>query len=168
MNGDIRNFQLAKAELMRRLAELREEKFVTVGIHEDAGMHAAEPGEKQRTMAEIGALNNFGDPHNTLNGRPAPIPARPFLVPGVESAFGDITDAVAEALQSDLNLNQTLDQIGAFAAGGVQTYMTELKNPPNSAYTIEQKGSSNPLIDTGALRASITWKITDEKPEEGL
>ncbi len=58
--------------------------------------------------------------------------------------------------------------MGAFAAGGVQTYMTELKTPPNSAYTIEQKGSSNPLIDTGALRASITWKITNEKPEEGL
>ena len=93
------------------------------------------------------------------------------ILSGLDKDFAviyTIADAVAEALEEHRDLNQTLDAIGAFAAGGVQTYMTELKNPPNSAYTIEQKGSSNPLIDTGTLRASITWKIENKKPEEGI
>lgn len=166
--GNTINYQLSKEAVRREIAKFLNDKTITVGIHEDAGMHKTEPGEKPRTMAEVGALNNYGDPHNTLNGRRAPVPARPFLIPGVESAIPDIIDAVAEALAEHRDLNQTLDVIGAFAAGGVQTYMTELKNPPNSTYTIEQKGSSNPLIDTGALRASITWKIENKKPEEGI
>lgn len=168
MSFKIKDFQIAKQEIHRHLAALLDTHNVTVGVHEDAGMHSHAIGERQQTMAEIAAINNYGDPTNTLNGAPAPIPARPFLIPGVAVAIPDIIEAVGEALAEGRDLNQTLDVIGAFAAGSVQTYMTELKDPPNSAYTIEQKGSSNPLIDTGALRQSITWKVTKDKPEEGI
>lgn len=161
---NVRDFQLAKAELLRALREFRGGKNVTVGIHEDAGKVV----DGSITQAQNGALQNFGDPHNTLNGRRAPIPARPWLIPGVESATQDISDSIQESIMNGATLDQTLDAVGAFAAGATQQYITDLKNPPNAAYTIAQKGSSNPLIDTGSMRASVTWKVTSEEHDEGL
>lgn len=158
------DFQLAQQELARELKKFQGDKFVTVGIHSDAGQHP----DAGISNAQLGALLNYGNETNTLHGNPAPIPPRPWLVPGVQSATQDIIDASADAIANGLTPDQTLNQIGAFAAGATQQYMTDLREPPNSPYTIEQKGSSNPLIDTGALRASVTWKVTSEKPEEGL
>ncbi len=160
----VKNFQLAKAELLRELQNFRGGLFVTVGIHEDAGQH----GQDGITNAQLGALLNYGNPHNTLFGHPAPIPARPWLIPGVESGTQDIIDTIQDAVMHGATLDDTMEQIGAFAAGATQTYMTDLKEPPNSEYTIEQKGSSNPLIHHGTLRASVTYKVTKDKPEEGI
>lgn len=157
------DFQLAKDELMRELKKIRGDQFVTVGIHEDAGQH-----EGGISNAQLGALLNYGNETNTLYGNPAPIPPRPWLVPGVESGTQDIVDTIAHGIENDTPVGQIMEQVGAFAAGAVQQYMTDLKDPPNSPYTIGQKGSSNPLIDTGALRASVTYKVTTEKPEEGI
>lgn len=160
----VKNFQISQIELLKKLQDFRGGKSVTVGIHEDAGQHA----DDGISNAQLGALLNYGNPHNTLFGKPAPIPARPWLIPGVESGTNDIIDVITEAVEGGATLDDTMNQIGAFAAGAAQQYMTDLKTPPNSAYTIEQKGSSNPLIQHGDLRASVTWKVTDEKPEEGL
>lgn len=164
MGVTVKNFQIAKAELLRELNKFRGGLSVTVGIHEDAGQHA----DDGITNAQLGALLNYGNPHNTLHGNPAPIPARPWLIPGVESATQDIVDVIQEAVAGGATLDDTMEQIGAFAAGATQQYMTDLREPPNSQYTIDQKGSSNPLIDTGALRASVTYKVTKDKPEEGI
>lgn len=157
------DFQLAKGELMRELKKIRGDQFVTVGIHEDAGAHAG-----GISNAQLGAKLNYGDETNTLYGNPAPIPPRPWLIPGVESGTQDIADTIADGIEQGLPVGQIMEQVGAFAVGAVQQYMTDLQEPPNSPYTIEQKGSSNPLIDTGALRASVTYKVTTEKPEEGI
>lgn len=61
-----------------------------------------------------------------------------------------------------------MEQVGAFAAGATQQYITDLRDPPNAPYTIEKKGSDNPLIDTGSMRSSVTYKVTDQKPDEGI
>lgn len=162
------DYELAKEEVRKKFAETITGKSVTVGIHDDAGMHINETGERALTMAQLGALLNYGDETNTLNGNSAPIPPRPWLIPGANQAVEAITDVVIERLRGDADMSKTLDAIGAVTAGEVQQYMTDLREPPNAPYTIEQKGSSNPLIDTGALRASVTYKVTSEKPEEGI
>ena len=164
MSVKLIDFQLAQQELQRALSEMRNGSFVTVGIHEDTCNHP----DAGISNAQLGALLNFGDDMNTLNGMSAPIPPRPWLIPGVESGTLDIIDTLKSGFESGAPLNQTLEQVGAVAAGAAQVYMTELRDPPNAAYTIEQKGSDNPLIDTGALRASVTYKVTPSKPEEGL
>lgn len=151
----VKNFQISQIELLKKLQDFRGGKSVTVGIHGDAG--SVKDGSM--TQAQNGALQNYGNDK---------IPARPWLIPGVESATRDIADAIAEAVEAGATLDDTMNQIGAFAAGATQQYITDLKQPPNAAYTIAKKGSSNPLIDTGSMRASVTWKVTDEKPEEGL
>lgn len=157
MGGNVKliDFQLAQQELKRELDKMRSKQFVTVGIHQDAGN--VEDGSM--TQAQNGALQNYGNDK---------IPARPWLAPGVESATQDIIDVIADNLESGGTPDQILNQIGAVAAGATQQYITDLKDPPNAQSTIDKKGSSNPLIDTGSMRASVTWKVTSEKPEEGI
>lgn len=155
MSVKLIDFQKAQRELKRELDKFRSGKFVTVGIHEDAGK--TEDG--QMTQAQNGALQNFGNDK---------IPARPWLIPGVQSGIRDINDQIEHSIANGATPDDTLDAVGAIAAGAVQQYVTDLKNPPNAQYTIDKKGSSNPLIDTGSMRASITWKVTDTKPEEGI
>ncbi|UTC26018.1 neck protein [Phage vB_KsaM-C1] len=162
------DYELAKEEVRKKLAATFTRKSVTVGIHENSGMHTAAPGEAAMTNAQLGAKLNYGDETNTLNGHSAPIPPRPWLIPGAMTAIEDITDIVTERLRGDADISSTLDAIGAVTAGAVQQYMTDLRTPPNSPYTIQQKGADNPLIDTGALRASVTWKVTSDKPTEGI
>lgn len=149
------DFQLAQQQLKSELEKFRSGKFVTVGIHEDAGN--VEDGSM--TQAQNGALQNFGNDK---------IPPRPWLIPGVQSATRDIVDTVGDGLEQGLSADAVLNQVGAIAVGATQEYITNLRTPPNAPSTIEKKGSDNPLIDTGSMRASVTWKVTNEKPTEGI
>ena len=166
MSVNIKALQQAKQAIRSKLEQYAKagQKTVTVGIHSDAGEHP----DSGITNAQLGALLNYGNPNNKLYGNPAPIPPRPWLIPGVQSGKQDIVDTIAHGVANDLPLDQVLEQVGAFAAGAVQQYMIDLRTPPNSAYTIEQKGSDNPLVDTGALVQSVTYKVTNEKPDEGI
>jgi len=133
--------------------------MVTVGIHEDA----ADPPEGEINMATLGAVQEFG------NDR---IPARPWLEPGFhvgDEDYSDIMkDAVAQAIEDGKGMDQAMNQVGLLAVGNVQQYMTELKAPANAESTIKRKKSANPLINKGAMRAAVTYKVQQQKPEEGL
>lgn len=52
-----------------------------------------------------------------------------------------------------------LTKLGRLAQGHIQAEIVALSTPPNAPSTIRKKGSSNPLIDTGAMRQAVTWKI---------
>lgn len=138
------------SEMRKAFAKVtRGSKGVTVGIHEDAGMHP----DSTITNAQIGALLNYGTDK---------IQPRAWLIPGVKSAEQDMKDTVAHGLESGESVERIIQQVGVVAAGAVQQYMTDLQYPPNAPSTIAQKGSSNPLIDSGALRASVSWKVDKE------
>ena len=153
----VKDFQLAKKELERELKKFRGSKAVTVGIHEGA----ATVPNGDINMATLGAVLNFG----TDNGR---IPPRPWLEPGVASGTQEYLQIISDGIKNGGSLESVLDIVGVVAVGKVQEFMTELSSPANAASTIEAKGSDNPLIDTGALRASVTYQITSDKLEEGL
>jgi hypothetical protein len=52
-----------------------------------------------------------------------------------------------------------LSRLGIMGQGDVQSEITSLSSPPNSPVTIKLKGSSNPLIDTGQMRAAVTYQV---------
>ena len=52
-----------------------------------------------------------------------------------------------------------LELVGLYAVSALQREIVELREPPNSPVTVEAKGSSNPLIDTGFMRLSATYKV---------
>ena len=96
------------------------------------------------------------------------IPARPWLVPGVQSGTIEYLREIEKGVKKGDNLDMVLDRVGIIATGKVQQYMTDLKTPPNAPSTIAKKGSSNPLIDSGMMRQSVTYSVSPIKPSEGL
>ena len=140
--------------IRRAIEEFSTTNFVTIGIHEDAGQH-----EGGVTNAQLGAIHEFGTDN---------IPARPWLAPGVRSGDVEYLTIITDAVAAGESLSVALDRVGVVAASKAQLYMTELSSPANAASTIANKGSSNPLIDTGALRASIAYKVTSTEPTEGI
>lgn len=121
---------------------------VTVGIHQAHALDGRKGGEPNNPT--IGAINQFGTEH---------IPARPWLDKGVEAGAEKITKTAIELFKRGEDPRRVMDALGAVAVGEVQKYVTELDTPPNAPSTIRQKGSSNPLINTGALRQSITYEV---------
>lgn len=148
--------QQAQAAIKKALEEIITDKFVTVGIHEDA---------KQRNdgvinNATLGAVLHFGNDT---------IPARPWLDVGVATGNADYLKVIEEGFQAGDDPDLILDRVGLIAAAKAQVFMTDLKSPPNAPSTLKRKApKTNPLIDTGALRQSVTSKVTSGTPNEGI
>lgn len=154
MSLKITGLQRVEAALSKQVKKLQGREFVTVGIHESAGQHK----DSEDTVATIGARNHFG----------IGVSARPWLDVGVASGKSEYGRALKNAIENNEDSRTILNRIGILAVGATQQYITDLDTPPNSPETIVRKGSSNPLIDTGQMRASVTHKIVRKKPEEGL
>lgn len=163
---------VGKQEVDRALQALKDrllsqEFEVLVGVPASAGMHAAKEGEAPQTMASIAAVNEFG----SADGR---IPARPFLHPGILKGAPKFTRLaeidLPDIIQGTQPMSRLLHRMGNLGVTLVQQEIDSVHVPPNAPYTIAKKGSSKPLIDTGALRQSINYEIVDNSTpaEEGI
>lgn len=91
------------------------------------------------------------------------IPERSFIRGGWDSQKKDIESKAISLLKKvlvmELDVKSYFETLGEYIAGQLKDYLTDLSNPANHPFTIERKGSSNPLIDSGRLRDSITHKV---------
>lgn len=91
------------------------------------------------------------------------IPSRPFMTMAKDKLRawypGFIKDSAAN-LES-FNVSRVLNLIGEYGKGQIQIAITELQDPPNAPYTIKKKKSAKPLIDTGAMRQSVTYLVEE-------
>lgn len=91
------------------------------------------------------------------------IPERSFLRGGYDANQKDIDEqasrAVGIALDGTLTAQEALETVGDIVAGMIYEYADKLKSPPNSAWTIRDKGSSNPLVDSSELISGITYEL---------
>lgn len=110
--------------------------------------------------------NEFG----TRGGRSGggwggPIPERPFMRNAARNnaaKYLQIAGSQVEAiLTGKVGLRGFLGKLGEVAKTDIQKEITALTSPPNSPVTIALKGSSKPLIDTGEMRQSVTYKVED-------
>ena len=143
-------FQLAQIELMKKLKDYAPTHRITVGFHANSNAGKPHPNSKLTTV-EIARINHYG------NDR---IPERPFLDVSIANKQGNLIARVNSDLRKGLTPDQVSERLGARAVGIVQKYITDLRTPPNSPRTIAKKGSSNPLIDTGLMRQSVTYQKT--------
>lgn len=140
---------------------------VLIGIPQASGGHG------NVTNAELAYIHSKGSPR-------LHIPARPFLEPAIEQAKDQIADkmkAAAEmAVAGDIGAAMTaLNEAGQYGENATKEYMSGGHFAPNAPITVEGgwmrnrisnkpfkvkgKGSSQPLMDTGSLRSSITHVI---------
>ena len=101
--------------------------------------HTFSTGFFDHVNAEKALYNHFGTED---------IPARPFLQFDQNAA----AKLVRKAIVSD---GDTVGMIKVGLTGMIQENIRELKRPANADSTIKKKGSSNPLIDTGAMRQAV-------------
>jgi phage gpG-like protein len=150
---------------MKEIAKARAGSFVKVGVLADA----QKPEDAQGlTMQQLAAVHEFGTTKAGRGGN-ITIPERSFIRSTMDERRGELnrlTDKViTQVMLGQYKMKQGLAILGEFIEAAIKRKMTLMKDPPNAPSTIAQKGSSNPLIDTGRLRASIRHKtVVKNKP----
>ena len=87
------------------------------------------------------------------------IPPRPFFRNAIDNNMQKWIDFLGRDLVNTNNAELSYNRLGEMARGDIAESITQLDTPPNAPKTIARKGSSNPLIDTGFLRANVTFKV---------
>lgn len=94
------------------------------------------------------------------------IPERSFMRSTFDEKKGDWNKFVQGMLNRvfsfEMSVDQMYEQLGARIQGDIQQKITSLRTPPNAPLTVERKNSSNPLIDSGALRQRVTWVVSNK------
>lgn len=143
-------------KILKNLSKLTK-KSVYVGLPKEK-INLSAVGYGGLNVAQIGAVHEFGYGIS---------PRRSFLYDTFETKKNDFSKDIQELYRNNVidttqKANKFLSKIGiqarnyvidAFDTSGFGNWQ------PNSEYTINMKGSSKPLIDTGALKQSITWVV---------
>lgn len=138
----------------RFMAELRKlaSKQVNIGFQSGDTVDGVE-------IVDIAAFNELGTED---------IPSRPFIRGSVDNnkeKIGQFMVQEASEIQQGKSAAQVLKAVGVFQKGVVQEEITNGNFVPNLPATIKRKGSDKPLIDTGRMRQSVQYTITDKEGE---
>ncbi|EHT2883436.1 hypothetical protein KXJ91_001428 [Campylobacter coli] len=141
----LNDFDLQK-EIDKKLNNLisSSNKRLEVGFFETAKY---ENGEH---VANVAKIQEYG----TLK-----IPARPFFRTAVSKNQGKWLGILKNQFLANQDFNLSLNQVGEVARGDIVVSIMKTNTPPNAEATIKAKGSSKPLIDTGFMRNSVTFKV---------
>jgi hypothetical protein len=116
---------------------------------------AKSPSSRNLTVLDIATWNEFGAGN---------VPQRSFLRAYFDEEAPKNSKLALSLMQSCINGKRTpgqvLNLLGVKFVGEIQRRMARGIPPPNAAVTIRRKHSSKPLIDTGQLRSSITYRAT--------
>lgn len=92
------------------------------------------------------------------------IPPRPVLIPAIKSVRPKITRYFRQAVQDALHgidPMPVIESAGKLAQEAAYDWFTNPANgwAPNAPSTIREKGSDQPMIDTGEMRRSIRYVV---------
>ena len=99
------------------------------------------------------AINEYGT---------SKIPQRPFMRTAVSrhgKSWGAKSAKAVQSVMKGMPISQVTELVGMQMKSDISSTLTNGPWTPNSVVTVAKKGSSRPLIDTGELRASITYKV---------
>lgn len=141
--------------LERLVARYRNESVLAVGYPLGTGAVGTRYPDGT-SLVMVAAVQQYG---SASRG----IPARPFMTQGAPLAV-ERTRPVVEVMVRAMNAGkataeQALGEMGPYAQAAFQDVIREGEYEPNSPVTIRRKESSQPLIDTGLLRNTLTWIV---------
>ena len=120
------------------------------------GVPAGAREEDGTSIALIAAVHEFGS-------ETASIPERSFGRTGIkhgQQQFAAVNfDSLKKVVNGSMSMHGALERLGEAAAGAVKEEITHGDFKPLKPATIARKGSEKPLIDSGSLRAAITYVI---------
>ena len=147
---------------MKAMKQLRELNHLEVFVGFQAGQNTAKrrvEGKKQLEdtgvdILNVAVWNEFGT---------STIPARPFIMQTWDKRRAEIykfTQAIAtRVIEGKAAAKESANQLGAKVKSMIQQTIRDGEFVPNAPSTIKKKGSSNPLIDTGTMRQSVTYVV---------
>lgn len=149
----IRDLDNGYKALVQRVFELdKSHPAIAVGIL--AAQGAEQHGDDDLTVIQIAIWNEFGTDK---------IPARSFIRAWFDENEKRCREQLAALLPSVVSGQRTkaqvLELLGVKWVGEIQARIAAGIDPANAESTIARKGSSKPLIDTGVLRSSISYKV---------
>lgn len=151
MSANVRDTITSDGRRFQRMLRELAEKQVRVGFQQ-----GSETEEDGTDMCDIAMWNELGTEH---------APSRPFLRMSVDENEGKIKDFL-KSKKADLirgaSAEQVLKEIGIFQKDLIQEKITNGSFVPNAQATIDKKGSSKPLIDTGRMRQSVNYVIKEK------
>lgn len=108
--------------------------------------------------------NHFGTAGGASGGGwGGPIPARPWMAQSMRENRSqyraEMRKGAKSILRGSVSADIIVSRLGILAQGDMQEMLTAMSTPPNAPVTVARKGSSNPLIDTGALRQAHSWEL---------
>jgi len=122
---------------------------VDVGII-DAGEHPS----GDITVAGIGFAHEYGT---------ATLPERSFMRSTIQGKKKNIIalqkKLLGQIVKGNMKVETGLGLLGEFMSDLITKKIVSISDPPNTPETIARKGSSNPLIDTGQMKNSITYEV---------
>lgn len=101
-------------------------------------------------VADVARYNEFGTAH---------IPARPFMTNTIIKNKDKWKRRFGIFLNQTNDLEASFNSLAVIIKSDIQREITDLRDPANSEKTIKQKGSSNPLINTGLMRRSVDFVV---------
>ena len=137
---DLQNIKIDKREITKFMGKERLE----IGFFETARY------PNGTFVAQVARYNEFG----TLN-----IPMRPFFRNAINKNIKKWYATLQNAITQNATPSKALSIVGELARADIIQSITDLRMPPNAESTIKQKKSTNPLIDTGLMRRSVTYKV---------
>ena len=95
-------------------------------------------------------------------GKTIKIPERAFLRGGFDENRDKVMQraqqCVADVAAGKMTARGLHQAVGLMLSSKIKDYARDLSSPANHPFTVEQKGSSNPLVDTGDMIGGITWR----------
>lgn len=150
--------------IRREIAKARRKPHVAVGIFgaKAAADHGGVPNIDVATTHELGLILR----HPGVGDGEAydiPIPERSFIRGTIDARRNQIRKTakrLGEAiLHGRMDTRRALQLLGVFVEGEIKSRISRGIPPPLKQATIDRKGSSTPLINTGQLRASVESQV---------
>lgn len=152
-------------EMERSVAELNG-KHVNVGVSGAGNGYLAkihEYGCKIKVTDKMRAYLHSQGLHLKADTEYITIPERAFLRNGFDtnkdSVMKDAEQVLPSVLDGSLATDEFLKMIGIILSSDIKDYAQQLDSPPLHPFTVKQKGSTNPLVDTGDMIESITYEV---------
>jgi hypothetical protein len=91
------------------------------------------------------------------------IPERSYIRAGWDANEQEVMDKsdelIPQLINKGISVSTFLDALGQESKDRIRDFARDLRNPKLHPFTIEQKGSDNPLVDKGSLIGAITYEI---------
>lgn len=157
MRLDIIDKDLGFNKIMGELVELAISD-VDVGYF-DGEMSA----DGNMTLAELAQLQMSGSKAMGIDMMYGEIPSRPFMDKCALDNEEEVLKLQKKAVLGVLDQNQSpeegLKKVGEGYTQMMKDTIFDLRNPPNTKYTLDHKEGDNPLIDSSVMMDSVDFRV---------